>query len=504
MLFGFFKKNNLKVKDLIKTKTTDSVKQCGDYAQSNQLPDTSVTTTLKVTRPQIDNLLKKTVWLDDFYKYTNTEIKRKTIFLAKIDESVGELSKNEYLNRIIENYLKNFQVSWIELFCIPLISAKLSVSKENLTIKLHDKTENAKQFLNFDKNSFFSDNDYNYINHTYRVISTIIKESGVRNLFDLVLYLKEDINLLPIKDGLHDCYEYFWSCKNNSSLAKAQWQKIKANGWTDALIFAQDIENETDAKNALDACEAYHKLKELYAILIEESKINCNFLEFCFYVSEKNYLFVKQKYKRIQEKFNFNDNEDITEVCKRLCGCTDVKNLFLLNAFVADFCPYNFVLFDKFKKFENEINIYSRRKAFLNSLEGEYRSQSVKSYYSIEDVDLMTGVQFEQFLAQLFTEMGYRVMLTKGSGDQGVDLIVEEGDIKLAIQAKSYLNTVGNSAVQQVLAGKQFYNADKCLVVTNSNFSESAKKLAKVNDVMLWNRHILKEKMEEYPINKAD
>lgn len=132
----------------------------------------------------------------------------------------------------------------------------------------------------------------------------------------------------------------------------------------------------------------------------------------------------------------------------------------------------------------------------MNSLEGEYRSQSVKSYYSIEDVDLMTGVQFEQFLAKLFTEMGYRVMLTKGSGDQGVDLIAEEDAIKWAIQAKSYLNTVGNSAVQQVLAGKQFYNADKCLVVTNGNFSESAKKLAKVNDVILWNRHILKEKLK--------
>ena len=504
MLFGFFKKNNLKVKDLIKTKTTDSVKQCGDYAQSNQLPDTSVTTTLKVTRPQIDKLLKKTVWLDDFYKYTNTEIKRKTIFLAKIDESVGELNKNEYLNRIIENYLKNFQVSWIELFCIPLISAKLSVSNENLTIKLHDKSEMANQFLNFDKSSFFSDNDYKNINHTYRVISLIIKESGARNLFDLVLNLEKDINLLPIKDGLHYCYEYFSSCKNNLSLAKAQWQKIKANGWTEALIFAHDIEKEADAKNALDACEAYHKLKELYEILIEESKIKCNFLDFCFYVSEKNYLFAKQKYKRLQEKLDFNDNEDIIEVCKRLCGCTDVKNLFLLNVFVADCCPYNFVLFDKFKKFENEIDTYSSRKAFLNSLEGEYRTQSEKNYYSIEDVDLMTGVQFEQFLAKLFTKMGYRVALTKGSGDQGVDLIAEKGNTKWAIQAKSYLNTVGNSAVQQVLAGKHFYNADKCLVVTNSNFSESAKKLAKVNDVMLWNRHILKEKMEEYPINKVE
>lgn len=99
-------------------------------------------------------------------------------------------------------------------------------------------------------------------------------------------------------------------------------------------------------------------------------------------------------------------------------------------------------------------------------------------------------------------ELGYNVTPTKASGDQGVDIIVEKGGMKIAIQAKCYLNTVGNTAVQEVLAGKGYYGADKCMVITNSNFSESAIKLAKVNNVILWNRRKLIQIMKEYPIEK--
>ena len=114
---------------------------------------------------------------------------------------------------------------------------------------------------------------------------------------------------------------------------------------------------------------------------------------------------------------------------------------------------------------------------------------------SIVDIDLMSGVQFEEFLCGYFNEQGYQCSITKASGDQGVDLIAKKGDIIIAIQAKCYSGTVGNHAVMEAVAGMKYYNANRCMVITNSTFSKSAIELAKANGVILWDRQVLIEKI---------
>lgn len=117
--------------------------------------------------------------------------------------------------------------------------------------------------------------------------------------------------------------------------------------------------------------------------------------------------------------------------------------------------------------------------------------------YKIEDIDLMNGLEFENLIAQLFKKMGFDAELTKQSGDQGIDVIATKGITKIGIQAKCYSNTVGNSAIQEATAGKQFYNCSKILVITNNFFSTSAQQLALANDVILWDRNMLKTKLSE-------
>lgn len=54
-----------------------------------------------------------------------------------------------------------------------------------------------------------------------------------------------------------------------------------------------------------------------------------------------------------------------------------------------------------------------------------------------------------------------------------------------------------NSAVQEAVVGKSYYHCDKVVVITNNYFTPSAKELAQSNDVILWDRDILKEKIKE-------
>lgn len=117
--------------------------------------------------------------------------------------------------------------------------------------------------------------------------------------------------------------------------------------------------------------------------------------------------------------------------------------------------------------------------------------------YSIDDVDLMNGHEFEQFVCDLYVKMKYDARITKRSGDQGIDVVAEKNGKRIGIQVKCYSNTVGNSAIQEAVAGKAFYHCDKIVVVTNNYFTSSAIELAQANNVILWNRDILKEKIKE-------
>jgi restriction endonuclease Mrr len=103
-----------------------------------------------------------------------------------------------------------------------------------------------------------------------------------------------------------------------------------------------------------------------------------------------------------------------------------------------------------------------------------------KKYQLIHtDWRVLKGVPFENFLVETFEALGYTVKTTKGSGDQGVDLIVSGRGLRLAVQAKGWAGGVGLKAVQEVFAGMTFYNCDSCVVITTSHFTSGARELAR-------------------------
>lgn len=144
--------------------------------------------------------------------------------------------------------------------------------------------------------------------------------------------------------------------------------------------------------------------------------------------------------------------------------------------------------------------IESCRKEYAMELLRSKVMQPVKGVpqYTIDDVDMMNGKEFEEFVYELYLRMGYSVEITKQSGDQGIDVIAEKKGMRIGIQAKCYSGTVGNSAVQEAVAGKTFYKCNKVLVITNNYFTPSAVELANTNNVILINRDILKDKIKDY------
>ena len=99
--------------------------------------------------------------------------------------------------------------------------------------------------------------------------------------------------------------------------------------------------------------------------------------------------------------------------------------------------------------------------------------------------DAKTGIDFENALYYMYSILGYKVEKTKTTGDQGADLIIIKQGRKSVVQAKYYSNRVGNAAVQQVVGAIKYYNAEKGIVVTNNEFTNSAYELARSNNIKL-------------------
>lgn len=108
-------------------------------------------------------------------------------------------------------------------------------------------------------------------------------------------------------------------------------------------------------------------------------------------------------------------------------------------------------------------------------------------------VDGMEGHDFEYWCADILKKNGFsNVEVTRGSGDQGVDVLAKFGDVKYAIQCKCYSFDLGNKPVQEVNAGKAFYHCHIGVVMTNRYFTAGAKEIAEATGVLLWDRDTLK------------
>lgn len=148
------------------------------------------------------------------------------------------------------------------------------------------------------------------------------------------------------------------------------------------------------------------------------------------------------------------------------------------------------VVFFLIKKPLNNSNHFYNPDAFLSHTSSSYiHPQNSSVEIELMAIDLMEGLDFEYWCADLLTKMGYtNVEVTRGSGDQGVDVLAQKDGIKYAIQCKCYSSNLGNTPVQEINTGKVIYHCHVGVVMTNRYFTEGAKEAAEATGVLLWDR----------------
>ncbi len=111
----------------------------------------------------------------------------------------------------------------------------------------------------------------------------------------------------------------------------------------------------------------------------------------------------------------------------------------------------------------------------------------------LADISSMTGVEFEQYCRKLLIANGFsNVRMTKTSHDYGGDILAEKDQIKYVIQCKRYSSSIGIDAVQQAIGSRSMYSCHVAAVMTNSEFTDSARILAFKNNIILWDGMTIK------------
>lgn len=127
---------------------------------------------------------------------------------------------------------------------------------------------------------------------------------------------------------------------------------------------------------------------------------------------------------------------------------------------------------------------------FTPYLNDGFIEQALETYaheHSADEIDIhsLNPIDFEAHCAALLNKAGWSTTMTRGSGDQGIDILGEINGLKAVFQVKKSSSLIGNKAVQEALAGKAFAGANIAFVVSNAGFTHSAQQLANASGVKL-------------------
>lgn len=110
---------------------------------------------------------------------------------------------------------------------------------------------------------------------------------------------------------------------------------------------------------------------------------------------------------------------------------------------------------------------------------------------SFEDLQKLTGAEFERLIASLFNRDGYKVSFCGGSGNSGIDMVLEMGGSKDVIRCIRCKANIGPPVVREFHKSMVQEEAKHGFVVSTASFTHSAKEFADGKPITLIDGHYL-------------
>ncbi len=352
--------------------------------------------------------------------------------------------------------------------------------------------------------AYLKENDYITEKYAYTVENLIDKLTNIHaNLF-LAMFNQTNIPMAsilvyPYKATGSTLVEYAFKF-DGLQITESQNEELNTKVQNIIILYAKKLKEEIQSNNEWDDESTLPLL--IYKI------IRNNIIKHYHdkYVSECGYDSLEELCKNIPNPI------EEEEIISYTTGVKTSNKILIANKIAAVWFIYYYIyehgfnlpFVETYKKLCLEMKSIvanQEEERLKNELFGSHKAkvataEKATRYISpIEKIDHMTGEEFELFMTQYFAEHGFKATHTPLSGDYGIDLILENDFVKIGVQAKCYSNKVTLSAIQEVVAGLRHYGLSSGMVVTNNYFQPSAIQLAKENNITLWDRNKLIEKL---------
>ncbi|MDE0286631.1 MAG: restriction endonuclease [Gammaproteobacteria bacterium] len=111
--------------------------------------------------------------------------------------------------------------------------------------------------------------------------------------------------------------------------------------------------------------------------------------------------------------------------------------------------------------------------------------------------NISKGTLFESLCCRLLTDLGFEnCKPTSQSNDQGADISGDYNNTPYVFQCKNHKKPTGNRAVQEIVSAKAMYNAQRCGVISQSDYTKSARQAASSNYCLLLTSSELQEAVD--------
>ena len=287
---------------------------------------------------------------------------------------------------------------------------------------------------------------------------------------------------------------------NQNKLSQGNYYD-KTVAWEDVSL--QDIEREINGiyerhGRHPGSTSAVNELRAIRHGIIEKFKANKIAQENAkkFTMSDKDRARLQQKRAELKARLDPNAREEREKQIDAIKQASEEHSPTLLRNFRRSqiYDDYRGLIFDgkmiECQKFLKSLGLKTNRltdteavEIIISTVTG-LQEQQLLGGFSAEDYP-EDGWDFEHWVADALNRYDWQARATQGSGDQGVDVVATKNGVSLGIQCKRYSGSVGNKAIQEAYSGMKHFGLDKAAVLTNANFTKSAKELAASTGVLL-------------------
>ena len=146
----------------------------------------------------------------------------------------------------------------------------------------------------------------------------------------------------------------------------------------------------------------------------------------------------------------------------------------------------------------------AQKVSYMYDVHNANMSEIVQNQYQMayDDINSLSGVEFERLCKRLLENMGFAVETTKTTGDGGIDLIAYNSQPLLSgkyiIQCKRYTGSVGEPVIRDLYGVITSERANKGILMTSGTFTKQAQLFAQEKPIELIDGVKLRDLLKDY------